>query len=188
MFSFGKKQAFISEDRKVKLISDVDSLVPEKLKKLFFLIEEIIETDENSLLSVCKKIEVSREPIDSIYSVIEYALNIRPLNTKSLISLHCFLSQKHGYESINTNNSLIYSMLLNQGIIPKQNKKVSILKENQISVIFMQDDIDSFIKKSSKAEFNPKSKMEIDYNSSISFVKENYELSYLQIMAFLWCC
>ena len=54
-FSFGKKQAFISEDRKVKLISDVDSQVPSKLKKLLSLIEEVIETDEkNTFVSLQK--------------------------------------------------------------------------------------------------------------------------------------
>ena len=54
---FDRKQNFISEDRKVKLFSDVDSQVPEKLKKLFSFIEEIIETDEKTLMSVYEKIE-----------------------------------------------------------------------------------------------------------------------------------
>ena len=40
---FYKKQTFISNDRKVKLISDVDTLVPEKLKNQLAYIEEIIK-------------------------------------------------------------------------------------------------------------------------------------------------
>ena len=63
-------ESFIGEDRKVKLISDVDSLVPMKLKKLFSLIEESIETNKETLLSVYAKIEESRESIDFIYSII----------------------------------------------------------------------------------------------------------------------
>ena len=121
-FSFGKKQAFISEDRKVKLISDVDSQVPSKLKKLLSLVEEVIETDENTLLSVYRKIEESGEPINSIYPIIEFAFKIRPLNTNSLLTLHCLLSRMHGYKNENEVDDRLFSMLLQQGIICKEKK------------------------------------------------------------------
>ena len=181
---FGRKQNFISEDRKVKLISDVDPLVPEKLKKLFSFIEEVIETDEKTLLSVYEKIEKSEESIDSIYPVIEYALNIRPLNTKPLLSLHCLLSQKHSYKYTYLNDKL-YSLFLQNGIIRRQkDRKINIPQEDEILMIFKKDELETFIRKSSAAGFSPKSKVRTDSDSPISFVKGNSELSYLQIMAF----
>ena len=183
MYSKKQEQAFISEDRKVKLISDVDSFVPEKLKKLISLIEEIIETDENTLLSVYEKIEKSEESINSVYQVIKYAFNIRPINTTHLLSLFCLLAQKHGYK----NTELIgkqYSMFLNQGIICKRNSKENIPQEDKNFMIFKQDDLESFIKKSSEIGFNPKLKFEADLDSPISYMKKINVLSFLQIMAF----
>ena len=53
------KEKFISEERKVKFISDVDSQVPEKLKKLFCFIEEVIGTDKKTILKVYEKIKKS---------------------------------------------------------------------------------------------------------------------------------
>lgn len=50
-------EIFIKEDRKVKLISDVDSIVPEKLKKKIFLIDEIIETNEKTFCPFMKKLK-----------------------------------------------------------------------------------------------------------------------------------
>ena len=47
-----KSEKFISEDRKVMLISDVDTLVSDKLEKLFSFIEEIIETNKETCSSV----------------------------------------------------------------------------------------------------------------------------------------
>lgn len=115
-----KKEAPIPEDRKVKFISEVDSLVPAKLNKLFSLIEEVIETDEKTLFSVFEKIEESGETAEFIYSLIEYSFKIRPLTTNALLSLHCLLSQKHGYKSKSICNGMLYSMLLGQGIICTQ--------------------------------------------------------------------
>ena len=201
---FDGEQNFISEDRKVKLISDVDPLVPEKLKKLFSFIEEVIETDEKTLLSVYEKIEKSEESIDSIYPVIEYALKIRPLNTEPLLSLHCLLSQKYGYKKTYLNDRL-YSLFLKQGIVCRKNKKENITQEDEILMIFKKDELETFIWKSSAAGFSPKSKVRTDSDSPISFVKgnsdspisfvkgnskqgvwgkRNPELSYLQVMAF----
>ena len=185
------KPVFLSEDRKVKLISDVDSLVPEKLKNLFFFVEEVVETDEKTLFSVYEKIEKSGESIDYVYSVIESALKIRPFNTKPLLSLLSLLSQKHSYRNTKLNDRM-YSMLLNQGIICKQKepngrfRKEKTIQEDEISNIFMRDDLESFIKKSSETGFNPKSKIEFDSDSTISFVLGKYVtiLSYPQIMAF----
>lgn len=53
-------EAIISEDRKVMLISDVDSHIPEKLKKLFSLIDEVIETNKETLPSVSQKNRTKR--------------------------------------------------------------------------------------------------------------------------------
>ena len=151
---------YISSERKVNLISDVDSLVPVKLKKLFSFIEEVIETNEKTLLSVYRKIEESGESIDFVQSVIEYSFNIRPLNIKPLLSLHCLLSQKHGYKNDDENNNRLYSLLLQQGIICKPKRsyffilKKAINKTNEMLTIIKHDDIESFIEKKSEAKFN----------------------------------
>ena len=49
----------------------------------------------------------------------------------------------------------------------------------------MRDDLESFIKKSSETGFNPKSTIEFDSDSTISFVLRNSsKFSYPKIMAF----
>ena len=57
-----ERERFISEDRKAALISDVDYLVPAKFKKLFSLIDKIIETNKETLSSVFERIKGSSEP------------------------------------------------------------------------------------------------------------------------------
>ena len=86
---------------------------------------------------------------------IEYALMIRPLNTEPLSSLYSMLSQKHGCENAHLNNN---------------QKKENNAQESEISMIFKGDDLESFIKKSSEIGFDPKSKIEADSDSPISFV------------------
>ena len=155
-------ESFISQNRKVKLISDVDSLVPDKLKELIFLMEEIIETNKETISLVFKKIEKSGESIDFTFSVVQFAFKIRPLNSEALLSLHSMLSQKYG----NKNSHI-----------------KSVHKEKEM-MIFKQDDLDSFIKKSSEVGFNPQSRISFWSKSPFGFVKKNRRLSYLQIMAF----
>ena len=130
------KKIHIKEDRKVMLISDVDALIPEKLKKLFSFVEEIIETDEKTLMNVYERIEESNESIDYIYSLIEHALKIRPFNTKSLLSLHSLLAQKHGYKNQNIKDGQQCTYLLSKGISYEQNKKEYITQEDEFLVIF----------------------------------------------------
>ena len=150
-----RKAVFIKEDRKLKLISEVDSQIPSKLKKQLSLIDEIVETDEKTLIQVYQKIEESEESINSVYSVIEYAFKIRPLNTKPLITLLCLLSQRHGYRKSRINSDKLYSMLLQEGIVCKQkNRKEITIQEGEIIKIIKQDNLDSFIKKSSESGFN----------------------------------
>ena len=75
----------ISEKRRVNFISDVDSLVHEKLKDLLSLIDEIIETNKETYESVYKKIEESEEPIGTIYPVIGYVLLTQNHSKNSMI-------------------------------------------------------------------------------------------------------
>ena len=196
---FYRRKKFISEDRKMKLISDVDSLVPIKLKNLLSLIDKIVETDEKTLLLVYRKIEESGESVHSIIPIIEHALKIRPLNTKPLLTLHCLLSQMHGYKKRSLNDCRLYSMLLQQGIVPKQeklecmNEKDNVFQEDEVIQIIKQDDIDSYIKKSSEPGFKQETIVDVNINSPFAFVKDysrgylrnhNPQLSYLQIIAF----
>ena len=108
-----------------------------------YLIEEIIETNKETYQAVFEKIEESKESIDFIYSVIEYAIKIRPLNIVALRSLHNLLVKKYGCKNNRFNISF---------------KKESALQKNEL-MIFAQDDLDSFIKKSQEVGFNPKSKV-----------------------------
>ena len=54
-FSSSSYNGFLSKTRKVALIGDVDSLVPNDIKKPFSLIDEIVETNKETLSSVFKK-------------------------------------------------------------------------------------------------------------------------------------
>ena len=172
---------FIRENRKVKLLRDVDSLVPDELKKLLSLIDEIIETNNETLETILKKIEESGQPINSIYSIIEYALKIRPLATESLLSLHSALAQKHGCKNSHLNNYM------------NEND----FDESEMMLIIKQDDVDTFIKMCREGRINPNSRVSYDLDSQLGFVKfgmktydgyeedyDDHKLSYFQIMAF----
>ena len=171
-------KGLISEDRKVTLFSDVDFLVPDELRKMFSLIDEIIETNKETLSSVYEKIEERRESIEFVYSVIDYALKIR-FNSESLLSLYKLLSQKHGRHDIFLNFSLL---------------KRNIPQESE-ATMFRDDNIDLFIKKSSEIGFDPKAKIVFETETYCPIAYANYsfdswksgdniKLPYLQIMAF----
>ena len=157
-----KEEDFISEDRNVMLISEVDSIVPVQLKEQIHLIDEIIETDEKTLPSVIKIIDECNEPIDFIRSVIKYALIIRPLNTPHL----SLLSQKYKCEYI--------------------------FSKDDKMTIFKEDNLDLFVEISANARFTPKARVRPIQGSPVAFVRKEEDsfwttssaFSYLQIMAF----
>ena len=186
---FLTNKSFISEDRGVKLISDVDHLVTDELRKQFSLIDKIIETNKETFSSVYEKIEESGKSPDFISLVVNYAFKIRPLNTKSLLSLHSMLLKRPGYEKYGANNDELHAMLLTQGIICKNEESGVIYTEEKTPeeikmMIFKEDDLDPFIKMSSELGFNAKSKENVASNSPIAFVNGNKKPSYLQIIAF----
>ena len=160
----------------MSLISDVDSVVPDELRKQLSLIDEIVETNKETLSSVCEKIEDSGEQFDFIFLVIEYSFKIRPLNAEPLHSLHSLLFQKHDCKNHEISNWL------------SEEKYYS---DKEMAKILMQDDLESFIKKKAEIGFDQKSEIDVDPGSSIGFVCEDenffyfkHIFSYLQIMAF----
>ena len=161
---YSQSKNLIAEDRKVNLIRDVDSLFPERIRKLFLLIDEIIETNKELLSSVHEKIEESGEPINFIYSLIDYATKIRPHSAEPLRSLQSILSRKYSCENTHLNN--------------RKSKEIS-PQERELLMIFKEDDLDSEI------GFNQKSKIKLDSSSEFSFTKESFsKQSYPQIMAY----
>ena len=166
---------------------------------MFSLIDEIVETNKETLSSVYEKIKESGESIDFIFSVIGYSFMIRPLNTRPLLELRCMLSQtdinafinflreKQRYESVDMSDDRLYFMLLHEGMIcEKYHYEKDIFQENKIARISEEDDIESFIKMSSEVGFDPKSKVLFYSSSPIGFnmYYDNSERSYLQIIAF----
>ena len=100
-------------------------------------------------------------------------------------------------QSLNKHSQLILRFFL---FFRKQKKpngrfrKEKTIQEDEILNIFMRDDLESFIKKSSETGFNPKSTIVIDsgltnsicfrLNNFIFFLRNSYKFSYPQIMAF----
>ena len=115
-----EREKFISEDRKVALISDIDSLVPAELKNLFSLIDEMIETNKETVSSVFERIKGSSKPACFILSLVEHAFKIRPLNTKPILSLFCMVLKMPRYNKLHADNYSLYRLLSKQGIICKQ--------------------------------------------------------------------
>ena len=161
----------------MSLISYIDSLVPDKLRKQFSLIDEIVETNKETLSSVCKKIEDSGEQFGFIFFVIEYSFKIRPLNAEPLHSLHSFLFQKHSCKNHEINNWL---------------SEEGYYSDKEMAKILMQDDLESFIKKNAEIGFDPKSEIDVESGSSIRFVCEDEEKNQCFFIfanhGFLWSC
>ena len=177
------------------LFKDVDKNIPEKFKKKLELIEEIIETNQESFEKVYsdieESIEKSGESVNFIYRVIEHALSIRFQHIESLLSLLSLLLKKHGYEKVPTNIRL-YSMLVNNGIIKKEEgmslysmkELLEVFPENSPAFSIIHDDVDTFIKKSSEPSFNAKESFKIDSKSPLFYVRFADKVSYLQAMAY----
>ena len=189
-----RQKQYIKDDRKIKFIGDVEQHITEKQKKLFSLVEEIIETNEDNVIAMYKKIEKSGEPIKFIYKVIEYSTKIRPLHTAALASLFCLISKKYGFRKLSFINIRFFSILVHQGILAKE-KNIKLMTMSEINEIvplkletsiFIRDDVDEFIKKSTEIEFNADSTFSVDINSPIRYALEasNVQVSYLQVMAF----
>ena len=193
--------SIITKKRPVMFFSDVEKFLSEKFKDKLKLVEEIIETNQENIEKVfsdiVENIEKGGEPINRIYRVIEHALNIRFYQTESLLSLFSLLSKKYGYENNENNYECrksirLYSMLVQQGIIPKKEEKevlsmkeiIEVFPEDSIEKSFINDDVDTFIKKSPDDSFN--ANVSIDSKSPVHYVTEwaTSEVSYLHLMAY----
>ena len=157
-----KDDSFISEDRKVMQISDVDSFLPDNLKKLFSLVDEIIEINKETISLVYKKIEESGEKIVFVDSIIWSAFKIRPLSIEQLHSLQSLLSLK-------CDPFLTF--------------------KSEEEYLCWSNDLDLFIKKNSEIGFDPEAAVEfspytIENPFYCCFSMEMIKASYLQVMAF----
>ena len=194
------------DSKKLKFLKDVDPLLSDNMKRLISLIDGIIETNDSTVLSVFQKIESNKEEIDFIYSVIEYAGVIRPLQIKSIISLYCLLAEKHGYDQsyllkhqkmrfFDRIRETFHHILVNYGMLHTSDIKnirpfekiMQIDPDDDLCDIIMQDDVDSFTKRSAENDFyHQPGVLKSTINHPILYIKtvDDYYISYLQIMAF----
>ena len=183
------KESDIKEGRKFNLTDEIKEFLPSNIKNQFSLVDEIFEINKETLLSVFTKIQKCGELIPFIFSIIEHGIAIRPHKSATLLSLLCLLAGNYGYKNHVSTNFRVDSMLVQQGIICRDRKilkpKKVLIQEDEIFNIFMKDDLETFMKKSSQAGFDPKLSFKISKSSAIWFVNESSEtVSYLQIMAF----
>ena len=181
------------EKREIKLINEVDSLVPSFIMKHLTLINDIINVSDRTVDQVFRKIESSVEEIEFIYKIIEFALNIRPLYAEQLLSLLQMLAAEHGYDRADVVDKRVHSLLGKYGIISKENT-LSVMRGIDINApqvdvedIIFKDDLDSFLDVVSKLDFNPKSTVKVDRNSPIKLVMNGMggdTFSFLQVITF----
>ena len=177
------------------LFRDVEEHIPDDIKKTLNLIEEIIEVSDENIEKVFKDVEAGEVSMNTIYKVIEYALNIRFNHTQSLVSLLDLLSKKYGYEYDDELSDRVYSILINQKLIEADESDwaytlysmkeiIDVFPEDSPEFSIIHDDVDTFIKKSSEASFNAKEMIKINSNSPLYYVKETTKVSYLQAIAY----
>ena len=176
--------------RNTIIFREINHMLPEETRKKFQLIEHIIETDEERLQKVYADIEQSDVSINEVFRIIEHALNIRFKHTESLLVLFSLLSNKYGYDDDHTDDltDRVYSLLVNKGLIEYDLDEWGLVYYEKFSddvfITFIQDNVDTFIEKSSETTFNAKEMIEIDSSSPLYYVKKSGSVSYLQAMAY----
>ena len=186
---------FISQERKIQKMSDVEELAP-SLKNTITFVSSLLEVNETTLESVFNS--VNEKNINLAYSVLEHGLIVRYLNTENILKLIDLLSTKFNYKRYP--QGYVRQILVQQGVVKSERVEKSydeiqnIFSVGSIEKTIQEDDVDQFISLSSNPSFNPNKTISTDSEvigaaqnlgtnrSSFGFGRP--KISYMQLMSF----
>jgi len=84
--------SFVPDDRIVKLISDAEGLMPEKIKKETNFVEMLVGVNKENVKGVFRQID--EDNVKKACEIIDFAVEIRPLEVESFLTLVFLISSK----------------------------------------------------------------------------------------------
>ena len=91
-------QNFIEKYRNIKLLSDAKNIMPEKIKEETKFVELLVGVNKQNVESVFRQID--EDNVKKACEIIEFSVEIRPLEVESFLTLVSFITSKFDVESI----------------------------------------------------------------------------------------
>jgi ankyrin repeat protein len=177
---FPNRKRLILEDRTVKLLSEAESLMPERTQSINKFIEMIIGLNEESVESVFRQID--EDNVKKVCGLIRFSIEIRPLEVDSFLTLVSLISSKFKVNFLSKDSYFPHSLLEQRGTLP-HNGIFKKLATRSIEQVIREDNVEQFCNLISDPSFNAKSKVNlgpIDKRSFLMFERR----SYMQLIAY----
>ena len=162
-------------NRTVKLLSDVESLMPERIKIETKFIERLVGAKKENVESVFR--QINEDNFKKVYKIIDFLVEIRPLEVESLLTLVSRISSKFGVD--NLPRSLNYF----RSLIAQGREAFTEFTIGSIERAIREDNVEQFCDLISDQSFNAKNRVNFSsVNSCDSMMKECK--SYMQLIAY----
>jgi ankyrin repeat protein len=179
----------VSKGRSIKLLSDSESIMPEKIKQETKLIEMIVGVNEENVENVFA--HINEDNVKKACKIISFAAEIRPLKIESFLILSSLISSKFGV-GIQQETSHCQSLTAQDGLPvfcynEIYNKAYIEFAAGSIEQAIKEDDVERFCELLSEPTFNADDEVkaikwcfyEIADNSLLDSCK-----SYMRLIAF----
>ncbi|NLZ45445.1 MAG: hypothetical protein GX896_02010, partial [Clostridiales bacterium] len=185
---FDEEESINADNHIGKLLSDAEYLMPNKIKKESKFVDLLVEVNKENVKNVFK--QINEDNVKKACKIIDFSINIRPLEVDSFLTLIFYVSSKFGVDNLPHLSDYFSSLLISRGILPKrsENKKYSAkfagFATGSIEEAIRKDNVEHFCELISDPSFNAKDNVKFDpYGLYNYYLMEKCE-SYMQLITF----